>query len=51
MTAFAMSVSYEVVLMKNLDACIDEEVASSFTTIGAPCNANFSKVEGCATKA
>ena len=44
-----MSASYEGVLMKNLEACMQQGVATLPTTVGAPCIAYLSMVEGCAT--
>ena len=43
-----MSASCEGVLMKNLEACM-QQVATLVMTIGAPCNTDLPLVEGCTT--
>ena len=43
-----MSASCEGVLVENLEACM-QGLATSPTTIGAPCNVDLRTVEGCAT--
>ena len=49
MNDFVMSVSCGGVLMENLEACIQQGVATLPTTIGTPCIADPSMMDGCAT--
>ena len=49
MSDYLMTASCEGVLMKNLETYMQQGVATSPMTIGAPCNADLPTVEGCAT--
>ena len=46
MNDFMMIVSCEVILMENLQACI-QGIATSPTTMGVPCNVDLPTVDGC----
>ena len=49
MIDFVKSASCESVLMENLEACMQQGIAISPTTIEVPCNTDLPNVEECAT--
>ena len=49
MIDFVMSINYEGVLMRNLEACMQQAIATSPMTIGASSNIDLYIVDGCAT--